>query len=117
MQDAAMRIPLVAAVILLTGGAAFAAQNCDEQLSDVSKAFRGVLSSPSDQRIEGKGNGHRHVSAEVRYMRKQIGLAAQLCKEGNEHEAMLRMDVVRAWLRLPEVEHPPEHGYIPPAKK
>ena len=26
-----------------------------------------------------------------------------------EHEAMLRMDVVRAWLKLPEVEHPADH--------
>jgi hypothetical protein len=43
-------------------------------------------------------------------------LAAHLCKDGNEHEAMLRMDVVRAWLKLPEVEHPAAHGYARPTK-
>jgi hypothetical protein len=30
-------------------------------------------------------------------MRSQIRLALRLCDEGKTHEAMLRMDVVRAW--------------------
>lgn len=52
---------------------------------------------------------HEHDVQEVWYMRSQIRLALRLCNEGNTHEAMLRMDVVRAWLRLPEVEHPADH--------
>lgn len=42
-------------------------------------------------------------------MRSQIRLALRLCNEGKTHEATLRMDVVRAWLKLPEVEHPVDH--------
>jgi len=39
-------------------------------------------------------------------MRSQIRLALRLCNENKSHEAILRMDVVRAWLKLPEVQHP-----------
>ncbi len=42
-------------------------------------------------------------------MRSQIRLAFRLCNENESHEAMLRMDVVRAWLKLPEVQHPLGH--------
>jgi len=52
---------------------------------------------------------HEHDAQEVWYMRSQIRLALRLCREGKAHEAMLRMDVVRAWLKLPEVEHPMDH--------
>ncbi len=52
---------------------------------------------------------HEHDAQEVWYMRGQIRLALRLCNEGKTHEAMLRMDVVRAWLKLPEVEHPADH--------
>ena len=56
-------------------------------------------------------SGHPHSASEVWYMRSQIRLALQLCNENKEHEAMLRMDVVRAWLKLPEVQHPANHKY------
>lgn len=52
---------------------------------------------------------HEHDAQEVWYMRSQIRLALRLCNEGKTHEAMLRMDVVRAWLKLPEVKHPADH--------
>ena len=52
---------------------------------------------------------HEHDAQEVWYMRSQIRLALRLCNEGKTHEAMLRMDVVRAWLKLPEVAHPADH--------
>ena len=116
-----MRTPMAAAlIVLLSAGSAFAAQGCAEQLSDLAKTW-GAISFPTPERpsqqiVVGKG-GHVHTGPEVLYMKKQITFAAHLCKSGNEHEAMLRMDVVRAWLKLPEVEHPPEHAYTPPAKK
>ena len=52
---------------------------------------------------------HEHDAREVWYMRSQIRLALRLCNEDKTHEAMLRMDVVRAWLKLPEVQHPADH--------
>lgn len=54
---------------------------------------------------------HGHSASEVWYMRSQLRLALRLCQEGNDHEAHLRMDVVRAWLKLPEVQHPVDHRY------
>lgn len=55
---------------------------------------------------------HEHSVSEVWYMRSQIRLALRLCNENKEHEALLRMDVVRAWLKLPEVQHPVDHRYM-----
>ena len=52
---------------------------------------------------------HEHDAREVWYMRSQIRIALRLCNEDKTHEAMLRMDVVRAWLKLPEVQHPADH--------
>jgi hypothetical protein len=43
-----------------------------------------------------------------------MNLASHLCAHGKDHEAMLRMDVVRAMLKLPEIRHPAEHGYTKP---
>jgi len=60
---------------------------------------------------ESESARHSHTALEVWYMRSQLRLARRSCEEGDEHEAMLRMDVVRAWLRLPEVSHPADHRY------
>lgn len=54
---------------------------------------------------------HEHSASEVWYMRSQLRLALRLCNEDKDHEAYLRMDVVRAWLKLPEVRHPVDHRY------
>lgn len=54
---------------------------------------------------------HVHTALEVWYMRSQLRLALRLCQEGKDHEAMVRVDVVRAWLKLPEVRHPVDHRY------
>ena len=54
---------------------------------------------------------HAHAASEVWYHRSQLRLALRLCHEDNDHEAYLRMDVVRAWLKLPEVRHPVDHRY------
>ncbi len=39
----------------------------------------------------------------------QLRLALRLCNENKSHQASLRMDVVRAWLELPELQHPADH--------
>jgi len=110
---------IAALILLLTGGAALAADNCVQQLDDIGKEW-GAISFRSPEKpnapiVYGQG-GHRHTGAQVTYMADQIHLAAHLCKDGKEHDAMLRMDVVRAWLKRPEVQHPPEHAYTPAGK-
>ena len=115
-----MRTTLAAAFLLLaTGGTAFAQQNCMQQLDDLTNDWNAIgFVNPKQnaQIVEGQG-GHVHTGAQVQYMKTQMTMASHLCKKGEEHEAMLRMDVVRAWLKLPEVQHPAEHGYPGTAKK
>ena len=99
--------------VFLAGGPAMAAgEDCKKQIDDLNRdwAATGLPApdKPGQTRVAGK-KGHEHTGAEVTYMRNQRMKAAHLCQEGNEHEAMLRMDVIRAWLKLPEVQHPAEH--------
>ena len=103
---------LVGAVVC---GAAYAAgEDCKKQVDDLGREWAATglpaPDKPAQARVAGK-KGHEHTGAEVNYMRNQTMRASHLCQEGKEHEAMLRMDVVRAWLKLPEVQHPAEHKY------
>jgi hypothetical protein len=93
------------------GGQAMADDACVTELNKLvhdwtSIAVPGPAATGRDQ---SSTPDHEHAAREVWYMRSQIRLALRLCNEGKTHEAMLRMDVVRAWLKLPEVQHPPDH--------
>jgi hypothetical protein len=115
-----MRVLATATLVsMLIGGPALAANDCAGQLDTLGKEW-GAIAFPTPAKpnaaIAYGNGGHVHTGGQVTYMTNQIRLAAHLCKDGNEHEAMLRMDVVRAWLKLPEVEHPAAHGYARPAK-
>ncbi len=55
--------------------------------------------------------GHAHTGGEVNVMLQQLGRAARSCKAGEEHEAMLRMDAVRAIMKFAEIAHPASHHY------
>lgn len=94
-------------------------QTCSQELSVVSGQWTAIgLASPEkpgQARVSGTG-GHFHTGGEVNFMREQMSKAARLCKNGKEHEAMLRLDVVRSLLKLAEVQHPASHGYaLPPS--
>jgi hypothetical protein len=92
-------------VLAALGGRAEADEACIAELNKLVADWRsiavpgGVSAAPE----------HDHDAREVWYMRSQIRLAQRLCGESKVHEAMLRMDVVRAWLKLPEVRHPTDH--------
>jgi len=96
---------LVIATIGLPG-AARATDTCRSALEDLVTEWRSIA-------VPGKPEppDHVHTALEVWYMRGQLRLALRLCEEDKDHEAMLRMDLVRAWLRLPEVRHPADHRY------
>jgi len=68
---------------------------------------------PGQSRVEGRG-GHNHTGGEVDFMEQQLGKAAKSCKAGQEHEAMLRMDAVRAIMKFAEIPHPASHHYVSP---
>ena len=63
-------------------------------------------------RVSGRG-GHAHVQAEVDMMRNHYRRAIALCREGKDHEALLHVDLVRAWLKLPVNPHPASHQERP----
>ena len=105
------------AILLATSTTAMAAHTCATQLEALSKQWddTGLLppGKPGQGVVSGR-QGHQHTGPEVEYMRQQINRAAHLCSEGKEHEAVLHMDVVRSFLKLPEIAHPPEH---PPERR
>ncbi len=92
-------------------------QTCSQELRVVSGQWSAIGLAPPEKpgqsRVSGTG-GHFHTGGEVSFMRQQMSKAARLCKDGKEHEAMLRMDVVRAILKLAEVQHPASHDYSLP---
>jgi len=91
---------------------------CQQQLDELSKTLSPLMPFGLEKPAQGKVMGHKghtHTGIDYNYMNTQMRRAQQDCKAGKEHEAMLRMDVVRAVMKLPEVEHPASHNY-PPSK-
>jgi hypothetical protein len=56
--------------------------------------------------------GHEHIQAAVMSMRYHLHEAESLCAAGNDHEALLHVNVIRAFLHLPEFQHPASHEYL-----
>ena len=101
---------LAATLIAVTP--ALAAVSCTDALADLSKNWASIaVPGPGRESAPSEDERHRHTALQVEYMRSQLRLAARQCNEGNDHEALLRMDVVRAWLKLPEIRHPSDHHY------
>jgi len=113
----------LAMMVIIGVGPAIAAdtlpgeQNCAQELTVLSGQWSAIGLAPpgkaAQARVSGR-MGHVHTGGEVSFMREQFSKAARLCKDGKEHEAMLRMDVVRAILKLAEVHHPASHDYSLP---
>lgn len=61
--------------------------------------------------------GHEHIQGAVDSMRVHLHEADSLCTAGNEHEALLHLNVIRAFLELPEFKHPTSHHYLYQDKK
>ena len=100
------------AMIALAMNSAEAEETCRASLEDLYKNWATIaVPGPRPESADSEQEKHPHSAPEIEYMRSQLRLAARRCDEGNDHEALLRMDVVRAWLRLPEVQHPSDHRY------
>jgi len=61
-------------------------------------ASKGGAAARSTHRI-----GPDHTGPHVEYMRNQLRLALRQCQDGKTGEARLRLDMIRSWLKLPEV--------------
>ena len=103
----------IATIMLLAGFVhpARSDERCASQLGRLVDEWKSIAVPGAPSSGKPGQQAHEHTELEVEYMRRQIRLALQLCNEGKEHEAMLRMDVVRAWLKLPELQHPADHRY------
>lgn len=92
--------------------------SCSQQLKQLSDEWQGIKFSPEADLHQNRNygwNSHAHSEAEIVFLEAQLQMAERLCTEGKEHDAMLRMDVARAILKLPEVSHPASHRYKPPS--
>lgn len=103
---------LVITLAALSSGA-HANEICVDQLDKLVNDWKAIaVPGPHSQDTTRPADSeHEHNARDVWYMRSQLRLALRLCNENKDHEAMLRMDVVRAWLKLPEVKHPIDHRY------
>ena len=102
------------AVILLATGAARAENACDGEIQKTKSDWQALRLEPASKPMGiAKGvNGHKHITAEVASMRFHLVRAQDLCKAGNDHEALLHLDVIRAFLKIPEIQHPVDHHYL-----
>ena len=91
---------------------------CQAAIEQTKSDWQAISLQPASKpgaMSQGTG-GHRHVQAAVDSMRFHLASAVRLCNEGKDHEARLHLDVVRAFLNLPEVQHPTDHNYLVLAK-
>lgn len=106
--------------VALASGAARAQQRpasqiCGAELDQFTREWNAIdlpTGSKPAARVTAPG-GHSHIQGEVDMMMTHARRAADLCREGKDHEALLHMDLVRAWLKLPEVPHPAAHRAAP----
>jgi hypothetical protein len=112
------RVMVAAALIAAFGLPARAQDTCRAAIEQTKSDWQAISLQPASKpgaMSQGTG-GHRHVQAAVDSMRFHLATAVRLCNEGKDHEARLHLDVVRAFLNLPEVQHPTDHTYLFPAK-
>ena len=108
---------------LLTGASAAQAQAaqpiqpvaCTDAIEQLRAEWDAIGLSTSAKpggRVTGRGS-HAHVQAEVSSMGFHFQQATADCRQNKDHEALLHVDLIRAWLKLPEEFHPVEHQALP----
>jgi hypothetical protein len=110
-----MKIPVLTAVVLVaTLGVAQAENACNSQIEKTKSDWQAISLQPAPKPgAVSKGvKGHAHIQSAVDSMRFHLSEAITLCKQGNDHAALLHIDVVRAFLNLPEIQHPTDHRYL-----
>ena len=106
--------PALGVLILATAGFAHAENACGPEVMKTKADWQALaLKVPSKPTGMAYGvNGHHHVMSEVYSMRFHLKMAEDLCAKGEDHHALLHLDVVRAYLELPEIAHPTDHHYL-----
>ncbi len=108
-----MKAFILAAGILAAGvGTAYA--DCRSEIEKTKSDWAALRLEPGSKPSSlSKGVGrHEHIQAAVTSMRVHLHEADRLCAEGEEHKALLHLNVIRAFLELPEIQHPTSHRYL-----
>lgn len=103
---------LVAFMLAASIGIAHAA--CQSEIEKTKNDWRSLRLEPGSKPTSpSKGvRGHEHVQMAVDSMRFHLHEAEVLCNEGKDHQSLLHLDVIRAFLNLPEFQHPASHHYL-----
>lgn len=110
---------LAAFALAVTAGAVHAEGACKPEIEKTISDWQALKLAPTGKPSAiSKGVGsHAHIQAAVDSMRFHLVEAKALCKEGKDHESLLHVDVIRAFLNLPEIQHPTDHRYLFDPKK
>lgn len=101
---------------VLAGTSSFAQQPvpqaCGSELQQFKREWNEIaLPTASKPGARVESPGHSHAQGEIDVMMFHAKKADELCKQGKDHEALLHMDMVRAWMKLPDLPHPASHNY------
>jgi len=107
-------LALAAVVLAATVGVARAENVCPSEIERTVSDWKAIHLVPADRPAAiSKGDGmHAHVQQAVDSMRYHLKMAKDRCREGKDHESLLHLDVIRAFLNLPEIQHPVDHRYL-----
>ena len=81
-------------------------ERCVADVEEASRAWQHLEYGASKDGAAARSTrriGPDHTGPHVEYMRNQMRLALRQCQDGNTGEAQLRLDLIRSWLKLPEV--------------
>jgi hypothetical protein len=110
-----MKVQVLAAMAFAsTLGVARSENTCNSEIEKTKAEWQALALQPASKpgAISRGVKGHEHIQSAVDSMRFHLAEATRLCKQGQDHEALLHLDVVRAFLQLPEIQHPTDHRYL-----
>ncbi|HEX2939967.1 MAG TPA: hypothetical protein VHO91_02900 [Rhodopila sp.] len=107
-------VTVAAITLMATVGTVRADSACGKNIAQTKADWQALQLEPASKpgAISKGIEGHEHVQAAVDSMRYHMAEAVSLCKEGKDHESLLHLNVVRAFLQLPEIQHPADHRYL-----
>ena len=107
-------LAIAATVLVATLSVAHAENACNAEIQKTKSDWQAVALQPASKpgQISKGVNGHAHIQSAVDSMRFHLAESESLCKQGKDHDALLHLDVVRAFLNLPEIQHPVDHRYL-----
>ncbi|RNJ48182.1 hypothetical protein D1O30_20450 [Methylocystis hirsuta] len=99
---------------MLAVGVGTAHADCKSEIEKTKSDWAALRLEPGSKPSSiSKGvRGHEHIQAAVTSMRYHLHQARSLCEEGKDHESLLHVNVIRAFLDLPEFQHPTSHRYL-----